>query len=94
MFSVSPWLSVSCVKFTTETQRGLSRNAHDPRNYTKHHELRFVLVWFRVDSCGFVDRFCFVKTLRQKQDVADLLHSEPELLVYSDEILQPGSTNA
>ena len=41
--------------------------------HTKHHELHFVLVWFRVDSCEFVDRPP-VKTLLKKQEVVGLLH--------------------
>ena len=45
---------------------------YDPPTHTKHRELHFVLVWFRVDSCDFVDRPP-VKTLPRPR-VTGLLH--------------------
>jgi len=51
-------------KLTEITQRCLSRNQratiHAP--HTKHHELHFVLVWFRVDLCDFADRLVTQRT--------------------------------
>ena len=54
---------------------------YDPRTHTKHHEPHFVLVWFRVDSCHFVDRLvpenvaqktktCITKNTENAQSVA------------------------
>jgi len=37
--------------------------ANDPRTHTKHHELHFGLVWFRVDSCDARGSFALVAVL-------------------------------